>query len=940
MLSRTDKLLALDTEQKRPQDKREQRSIKLSNGLDVLLVSDPTFNKSAAALDVHVGSLEDPEEHLGLAHFLEHMLFLGTEKYPDVDEYNRFLSSHQGWSNAYTSETDTNYFFEVGHEGFEGSLDRFAQFFISPLFSPQYVERELNAVHSEHQKNLEDDNWRENRVVHTLLKKDHPASKFHTGNLDTLKGTSREVLTSFYKKHYSANRMKLVVLSLLPLDKLESLVRTTWTAVPNSNLAELSYERGIFDNKALPRRLHIRSVKDLRKLSLVFEGPDAEPYWESKPTYMLSHLLGHEGRGSLLSLLKKENLASGLSASYDSSPYGGLLEINVELSEKGQDQKDRIVELFFSYINLLKRDGYQKYIYDERKVMADLNYIYKEPQEGGSLASRYAVRMQTHPALQIEKRDSLFYKYSEKDFQDFLNIIDAKALTLVSLSPKEQTDQVETYYGAQFGLQKIPSDLAARWQTMAVHEDLKLPIPSEFLPSNLEILSSQTATKPVKLIDDNQVTFWFQQDDSIHLPKAQIHLTLLNRKVNENPQDYVKSILYTSAINEGLNEWGYELQLMGLEYTLSRTNKGIQVEFAGYSEHLPKLMKEVASRLHSIRIDERRFEIIKEDLKRNISNMAKSAAYKQLLYEFDYLTQKNTIHTKSFYNPEGDASSKVDLISSVTLDQLKDYAEDLYKNTSIEGAAYGSLRAPEIQAAIHDFLNALDSLPLGKQDLPEEQVLIFPAGQPLAKMMTVQTNNNCWGQYLQFGRRTPKLGAILRIGQAHLSTSFFTELRTKQQLGYIVGSHFSFQEKALGLNYLVQSSTHSAVDIASRVSKWKKSVLQELAKMSDEQFETYKQSVIQELLEKDKTIEQKLQTMLFETVTMKGEFHYKEKIAEAAKHLEKKELVEAFHQAFEGKNQASLSLYLTTDAKDLHKKLASEQEIQDAKSFKKDTPTF
>ena len=115
-------------------DRRTYRALELKNGLQVLLVHDPQAKKSAAAMDVRVGSLADPSEHQGLAHFLEHMLFLGTKKYPQVGEYDKYLSEFQGYNNAFTAREHTNYHFEVNHDGFRGALDRFAQFFIAPLF--------------------------------------------------------------------------------------------------------------------------------------------------------------------------------------------------------------------------------------------------------------------------------------------------------------------------------------------------------------------------------------------------------------------------------------------------------------------------------------------------------------------------------------------------------------------------------------------------------------------------------------------------------------------------------------------------------------------------------------------------------------------------------------------------------------------------------------
>ena len=94
-------------------DAREYRTITLPNKLTVLLASDPVTEKSSAALDVGVGHFSDPEEVAGLAHFCEHMLFLGTEKFPDEAEYNQYLNQHGGMSNAYTSMENTNYYFDV-----------------------------------------------------------------------------------------------------------------------------------------------------------------------------------------------------------------------------------------------------------------------------------------------------------------------------------------------------------------------------------------------------------------------------------------------------------------------------------------------------------------------------------------------------------------------------------------------------------------------------------------------------------------------------------------------------------------------------------------------------------------------------------------------------------------------------------------------------------
>ncbi len=123
----------LPTKVTAPTDTAVFRRFTLENGLRVLLVSDPKFNKSGASLVTNTGQIDDPADREGMAHFLEHMLFLGTEKYPDVADYGNFIKANGGYNNAYTTSDHTNYQFEVRHEAFADALDRFAQFFITVL---------------------------------------------------------------------------------------------------------------------------------------------------------------------------------------------------------------------------------------------------------------------------------------------------------------------------------------------------------------------------------------------------------------------------------------------------------------------------------------------------------------------------------------------------------------------------------------------------------------------------------------------------------------------------------------------------------------------------------------------------------------------------------------------------------------------------------------
>ncbi|VEA44424.1 protease [Salmonella enterica subsp. enterica] len=95
---------------KSDKDTRQYQAIRLDNDMVVLLVSDPQAVKSLSALVVPVGSLEDPEAHQGLAHYLEHMCLMGSKKYPQADSLAEYLKRHGGSHNASTAPYRTAFY--------------------------------------------------------------------------------------------------------------------------------------------------------------------------------------------------------------------------------------------------------------------------------------------------------------------------------------------------------------------------------------------------------------------------------------------------------------------------------------------------------------------------------------------------------------------------------------------------------------------------------------------------------------------------------------------------------------------------------------------------------------------------------------------------------------------------------------------------------------
>ena len=149
---------------KSPNDKNHYYSSVLPNGMKSLTIHDPLCDRSACAMDISMGSLYNPPDIEGLAHCLEHILFLGTEKYPEKNDFSDFLSKNSGSTNAYTSLEATNFHFDVSNEEIEKALEMFSTFFICPLFTKELVESELNAIDSEYKMDVRDDGERLNSI--------------------------------------------------------------------------------------------------------------------------------------------------------------------------------------------------------------------------------------------------------------------------------------------------------------------------------------------------------------------------------------------------------------------------------------------------------------------------------------------------------------------------------------------------------------------------------------------------------------------------------------------------------------------------------------------------------------------------------------------------------------------------------------------------------
>ena len=445
---------------KPPHDHRQYGYVSLPSGLQVLLVSDHLADCAAAALTINVGSLDDPWDNQGLTHYLEHMLFLGTEKYPVENDFEEFIASNGGTCNACTSLEDTAFHFSVEPSALEGALDRFAQLFACPTFTPSAAGREVNAIDAEHKDSLLEDELRLHQIVRAQSRPGHSFGKFANGTFETLLGPNARAddaaaerhlssrLREFFKTQYVPPRMGLCVLGPQPLDELEALVRRhyfpqashrppdhhpptpspapppTSSDVPRPAVPRPWEREGPpFDSEALGRLLLYSPVKPLRRVSLHWLPPtteDRNPF--AKPHEVLGHILASDCRGALGPLLQEMGWLEG-------TAYGvgvglreyELFQLTLDLTEEGEAHLEDIVAFVFRYLNVVRGASAAdlRGVYRQIQTALDLDFKYSEPTEATWTVESLSENLLHYSVPDLVSGD---YKlqWDEPVFQDYL----------------------------------------------------------------------------------------------------------------------------------------------------------------------------------------------------------------------------------------------------------------------------------------------------------------------------------------------------------------------------------------------------------------------------------------------------------------------------------------------------------------------------------------
>ncbi|TRY82894.1 hypothetical protein DNTS_001530 [Danionella cerebrum] len=865
---------------------------------------------SAAALCINVGSFSDPTDLPGLAHFLEHMVFMGSEKYPAENGFDAFLKKHGGSDNASTDCERTIFHFDIQRKYLREALDRWAQFFICPLMIPDAVDREVEAVDSEYQMAQPIDSNRKDMLFGSLAKADHPMSKFFWGNAQTLKHDPKEKnintyerLREFWRRYYSAHYMTLAVQSKDTLDALEEWVRDIFGKIPNNGQpsVDFSHLQDPFDTPNFTKIYRVVPVQKMHTLTVSWALPPQARHYRVKPLHYISWLIGHEGAGSVLSLLRRRCWALSLfggnsETGFDQNTTYSIFSISITLSDEGFHNVFQVIHVLFQYLKMIRFAGPLQRIYEEIQKIQANEFHYQEQTEPIEFVANMCDNMQLYPKEHFLCGDQLMFEYDPEVISAALSLLTPTTANFLVLSPQHEglCPLTEMWFGTQYSIEEIPQEYRDLWSgDFPLNSELRLPAENSFIATDFTLKASDCpdADFPVKIFDEQRGRLWFRKDSMFKLPKAYARFQLLSPIIKQSPKNLVLFDLFVNILAHNLAEPAYDADVAQLQYKLVPGDHGLFIRLKGFNHKLPLLLKLIVDHLADFSTTQDVFSMFSEQLKKT---------YSVILIKPDRLGKD--VRLQILEQHRWSIMQKYEAImADLTVADLLDFMNRFKAELFVEGLIQGNITS------------ALQYKPLPTEPPVLFQVVELPQRHHLCKVQSLNKAdaNSEVTVYYQTGLKNLREHTLMELLVMHMEEPCFDFLRTKETLGYQVYPSYRNTSGVLGFSVTVetQATKFSTDFVEGRIEAFLISFGQKMAELSDETFGAHVAALIKLKECEDSQLGEEVDRNWFEVVTQQYVFERISKEIEVLKDITKEELLSFFTEHRQA-NSRKLSIHV------------------------------
>ncbi|KAA1195263.1 pitrilysin [Photorhabdus heterorhabditis] len=881
-----------ETIYKSENDHRQYQGIKLANNMTVLLVSDEKATKSLAAVAIPVGSMENPDSQLGLAHYLEHMVLMGSKRYPQSGSLSEFLQKHGGSYNASTASYRTAFYLEVENKALANATDRLADALAEPLLDPVNADRERNAVNAELTMARSRDGMRVAQIRSETLNPAHPNARFSGGNLETLKdkpGSKLQTeLVDFYQRYYSANLMKGVIYGNQSIDKLTQIAVDTFGRIPDRKASVPAITVPAVTEKEKGIVIHYVPAQPQKALQLEFSIDNNSADFRSKTDEYLGYMIGNRSLNTLSDWLQTQGLAESISAGAEPmvDRNKGIFFIYVTLTDKGLEQRDQVVAAIFTYIHLLKQKGIQKSYFDEIAKVLNLSFQYGSIVRNMNYIEWLSDAMLRVPVSNVLNAGYLADDYNPKAIVNRLDELTPENARIWYISPKEPHNKQAYFVQAPYQVDRITSQQMVKWQQLEKQMNFSLPVPNPYIPDDLQLIKAGKNQKHPEMILEQQNfrLLYMPSQYFADEPKASIALDLRNAESLNSARKQVTFSLLDYLALLSLDQLGYQASVAGMSISTGSAD-GLQLGVSGYTQRLPELLTSLINDYMAFAPTENQLEQAKSWYREQIEVSNNGKAYDMAMQPLKRLSVV----------PYTEQSVRLKELEAITVQDIVEYRHELIKNSALQMMIIGNLTEQQSKVIAESAHKQLANQ--GNSWWSGDKVVIDKNYQVNFQRVGSSTDSALAEIYIPNGYNRIEGYAYSSLLSNMLKPWFYEQLRTVEQLGYAVFAFNTRVGEQWGLGFLLQSNSKQPKYLNQRYQDFYQKASSKLEDMSQTDFEQYKNALINES-------QQPPQTFYAEVARFSGDFSRnnfsfdsRDKMLEVLKKTTQKQLINFYRDA-------------------------------------------
>ncbi len=785
----------------------------LDNGLQVLLIQSKQ-STAALSIDFNVGSEHNPPRFLGLAHYLEHMLFLGNQQYPEPDEYFSFINQHGGLTNATTSGNNTNYYFTIDTKLLAPATKRLAALFQQPTFDPQYSRDEIGIIDAEFQRHTSSDGRVYYAARRQLLNPIHPASRFATGNTATLTQHGipalNVALRKFFIDNYVANRAVVAVESSLPIAAMLAIVTDNFATLPQDITSKPTIATAS-RYAYVPSSMCIQARNLSWNVDWKFRIPPQKQFIDEKYIGYISYLLDDQASGSLAAELLSRNWVTYFSAGgFDNQFVASFIHVSMSLTPAGYANINHIEGMLYGYIQAMSRLTTHQQLYQQYAKIIQLHWQFS-PMLAPLTQVRDAARLlHEYSYDQLYTTPLQFPQLNQVKLLRLLNALSAantvRTTTVPECSATPATIHTEPLFGTNYTTNQAP--VFAKAIPWTQQRTL-----NPFIPKNTSLID---ATNDIHLVQNSPYLHWHATQTIHPIPKAAIYISLQNARYTD-PKTQALLEIYINILQKQLQPDLYQAKVIGNHVVASSNFNGVTIRANGYSDTIVSTLELFIAKLLAKDINQAEFKNAQQQLMRELQN-AKNARVS------NRLSDQLNAHLQPQYTSYANRERSV---ATLKWSDWLAIRAGLVASDSITVLSIGNITPQQAKDAIEKM-----QLPYGpQQDISQPHINIIAQQQHIHSTLNPNETTNIAFIYLQTKQATPRTRLLTALAAAAQRDIFFKQLRTEENIGYAVRVSPYPVLNHPALSWSVESATLSGDAIQQRIAtfmEWSKTYIAQL----------------------------------------------------------------------------------------------------------------